>query len=121
MKPSKRKRLQSAGWRVGSASDFLELSEAEEALIAMKLALAENLRERRKKQKLTQVQLGKRIGSSQSRVAKMEVADRSVSVDLLIRSLLSLGASRKEIGTVVGARAVNRRVARPVRRNLAKS
>ena len=108
MKASKRKKLEAGGWRVGSASDFLELSEAEEALIAMKLALAENLKERRTNRKLTQVQLGKRIGSSQSRVAKMEVADKSVSVDLLIRSLLLLGASRKEIGTAVGARVVNR-------------
>ncbi len=121
MKPSKRKKLEAAGWRVGSASDFLQLTEAEEALIAMKLALAENLKERRKKRNLTQVQLGKQIGSSQSRVAKIEVADRSVSVDLLVRSLLSLGASRKEIGTVVGARVVNRKVARPARKKLAKS
>jgi DNA-binding XRE family transcriptional regulator len=121
MKASKRKRLEAVGWKVGSASDFLELTEAEEALIAMKLALAKNLQERRKKRKLTQVELGKRIGSSQSRVAKMEVADKSVSVDLLIRSLLSLGASRKEIGTVVAARVVNRQVARPARKKLAKS
>ena len=99
MKTSKRKKLEAEGWRVGSASGFLELTEAEEALIAMKLALANNLKDRRKKQGLTQTQLGKRIGSSQSRVAKMEVADASVSVDLLIRSLLSVGASRKEIGT----------------------
>lgn len=112
MKTSKRKKLEAGGWRVGSASDFLELSEAEEALIAMKLALAENLKERRRKRKLTQTQLGKRIGSSQSRVAKMEAADKSVSVDLLIRSLLSVGASRKEIGRVVGARVVNTNVAR---------
>ncbi len=112
MKASKRKKLEAAGWKVGSASDFLELTEAEEALIAMKLALAENLKERRRKRKLTQIQLGKRIGSSQSRVAKMEAADKSVSVDLLIRSLLSVGASRKEIGRVVGARVVNRNVAR---------
>ncbi len=112
MKTSKRKKLEAGGWRVGSASDFLELTEAEEALIAMKLALAENLKERRRKRKLTQTQLGKRIGSSQSRVAKMEAADKSVSVDLLVRSLLSVGASRKEIGRVVGARVGSRNVAR---------
>jgi len=112
MKTAKRKKLEAAGWRVGSASDFLELTEAEEALIAMKLALAENLRERRRKRRLTQTQLGKRIGSSQSRVAKMEAADQSVSVDLLIRALLSVGASRNEIGRVLGARAVSTDVSR---------
>ena len=37
------------------------------------------------------------VGSSQSRVAKMEAADASVSVDLLIRSLLKLGAARKDL------------------------
>ena len=120
MKASKRKRLEAGGWRVGSASDFLRLTEAEEALIAMKLALAENLKERRKKRKLTQVQLGKRIGTSQSRVAKMEAADKSVSVDLLVRSLLSVGASRREIGAVVGARAVNRKTPRRAKKKLVK-
>ncbi len=120
MKTSKRKKLEADGWEVGSASDFLELTEAEEALIAMKVALAENLKERREKRKLTQVQLGKQIGTSQSRVAKMEVADKSVSVDLLIRSLLSIGASRQEIGTVVGARVVNRKVARSPKKKLVR-
>ncbi len=121
MKTPQRKKLEAAGWKVGSASDFLELTEAEEALIAMKLALAENLKERRRKRKLTQTQLGKRLGSSQSRVAKMEAADKSVSVDLLIRSLLSVGASRKEIGTVVGARVVNRKPVRRAKKKLVKS
>lgn len=121
MKTSKRNKLEAGGWKVGSASDFLELTEAEEALIAMKLALAENLKERRKKRKLTQTQLGKRIGTSQSRVAKMEAADKSVSVDLLIRSLLSVGASRKEIGAAVGARVDNRKTVRSARKGLLKS
>lgn len=121
MKTSKHKRLEAGGWRVGSASDFLRLTEAEEALIAMKLALAENLKERRKKRKLTQTQLGKRIGTSQSRVAKMEAADKSVSVDLLVRSLLSVGASRREIGAVVGARVVNRKTPRRPKKKLVKS
>ncbi len=121
MKTSKRKRLEAGGWRVGSASDFLQLTEAEEALIAMKLALAENLKERRRKRKLTQLQLGKRIGTSQSRVAKMEAADKSVSVDLLVRSLLSVGASRREIGAVVGARVANRKTPRRAKKKLVRN
>ena len=94
MKAAKRKRLQEAGWTVGSVSDFLELSQAEETIVAMKLALASKLKGLRKEQRLTQDELAKRIGSSQSRVAKMEVADNSVSMELIIRSLVSLGASR---------------------------
>lgn len=121
MNASKRSKLEAGGWRLGSASDFLKLTQAEEALIALKLALAEDLKERRTKRKLTQVQLGKRIGTSQSRVAKMEAADKSVSVDLLIRSLLSVGASRKEIGAVIGARVVNRNSPRRPKKKMVKS
>ena len=106
MKAAKRKRLLEAGWTVGSASDFLELSQAEETIVAMKLALASKLKGLRKEQRLTQDELAKRIGSSQSRVAKMEVADNSVSMELIIRSLISLGASRRQIGSVIGSLSI---------------
>jgi len=103
MKESKRKKLEADGWRVGSASDLLGLSAEEELLVTMKLALAANVKARRHLLKMTQQELAKQIGSSQSRVAKIEVADKSVSMELLIRSLASLGASPKEIGGVIGA------------------
>jgi hypothetical protein len=45
------------------------------------------------------------IGSSQSRVAKMEAGDPTVSVDLLIRTLLTLGVNRKQVGRAIGAAA----------------
>ena len=121
MKTAKRKKLEADGWKVGSASDFLELTEAEEALVTMKLALAENLKEVRRKRRLTQSQLGKQIGSSQSRIAKMEAAEKSVSLDLLVRSLLSLGASLQDIGSVVGASTVKQTTARSTRKKLLKS
>jgi len=38
MDKSKKKRLKEAGWRVGSASEFLQLSAEEQALIELKLA-----------------------------------------------------------------------------------
>jgi transcriptional regulator with XRE-family HTH domain len=59
------------------------------------------LDKRRDGQHLTQEQLAKMLGSSQSRVAKMEAADSSVSMELLVRSLLMLGATRKEVGRVI--------------------
>ncbi|MFH1924215.1 MAG: helix-turn-helix transcriptional regulator [Planctomycetota bacterium] len=121
MKAGKRQKLEVAGWRVGSSSDFLGLTEEEEALITMKLALAKNLKERRQEQGLSQFQLAKRLGSSQSRLAKMEAADKSVSMELLVRSLLSLGASRKEIGTIIGARVVKKKLARPIKKKLVTS
>lgn len=103
MKPTKKRKLEAAGWKVGSARDLLGLSEAEESLVTMKLALARDIKARRQKLKITQTSLAKQIGSSQSRVAKMEVADSSVSMDLLVKSLLSLGASKKEIGRIVAS------------------
>ena len=104
MKKTKRERLEAAGWRVGSAEEFLGLSKEEAALIEMKLGLAENLRRRRVARKLTQTQLAKQIGSSQSRVAKMEAADSSVSIDLLVRTLLELGATRSQVAKAMAKR-----------------
>jgi DNA-binding XRE family transcriptional regulator len=104
MKASKCNRLEKAGWKVGSTTEFLGLSDEEEMLVNMKLALAAKVKERRQQLKITQQELAKRLGSSQSRVAKMEVADRSVSMELLVRSLASLGATRTEIGRIIGAR-----------------
>ena len=97
MDRTKRKRLEAAGWRIGSAAEFLELSSAEEQLVAMKLALSSKLRKARERRKITQTDLAKRMGSSQSRVAKMESGDPSVSLDLLVQGLLAVGATRSEI------------------------
>lgn len=98
MDAAKRKRLERAGFTVGTAADFLELSPEEAALIEMHRSLSHTLREQRVAAGLTQATLAKRIGSSQSRVAKMEAGDPSVSLDLLIRALLATGASRRVVG-----------------------
>jgi len=97
MKQEKRKRLEAAGWRVGTVSEFLGLTDEEEALIELKLDLARAVRTERIRRRLTQEELGKVLGSSQSRVAKMEAGDPTVSIDLLVRSLLRLGASRRDL------------------------
>ncbi len=104
MKASKQKKLQAAGWKVGSAAEFLELTDAEAMLVNMKLALATHLKTLRQQSKVTQQELAKRIGSSQSRVAKMEIADKSVSLELLVRALAALGATTTEIGKTIGTR-----------------
>ena len=98
-------RLEAAGWRVGTAREFLGLTQEEAAFVEMKLALAESVRRRRQARRLTQTQLAKRLGSSQSRVAKIEAADPSVSIDLLVRSLLAMGASRAEVARIISRRA----------------
>jgi hypothetical protein len=66
-------------------------------LIDLKLALGRALKERRTRQRLSQAAVAARIRSSQSRVAKMESGDSTVSIDLLVRTLLVLGASRKDL------------------------
>lgn len=101
MDTKKRRKLEAAGWRVGDAEDFLDLSPDEVAYIETKLALAHGLRDERERLGLTQEQVARKVGSSQSRVAKMEAADSSVSVDLLIRALLKLGTGRTELAALV--------------------
>lgn len=105
MKATKRKRLQAAGWQVGSAAEFLNLTPEEAALVEMKLNLARRLRELRTRRGLSQQEAARLLGSSQSRVAKMEAGDATVSVDLLVRALLMVGASRQDIARAIGRKA----------------
>lgn len=101
MRLSKRRKLEKRGWRIGSARDFLGLSEEEAAYVELRLKLAHSLKHRRTRQNLTQAALAKLIQSSQSRVAKMEGGDPTVSLDLLIRSLLALGASNRDLARTI--------------------
>ena len=103
MRKVKRMRLERAGWKVGSTREFLGLSDEEAAFVELKLSLAQSLRRARQKQGLSQVQLAKRLDSSQSRVAKMEAGDRSVSLDLLVRSLLAIGTTKRQLARIIAA------------------
>jgi hypothetical protein len=104
MKAKKKQQLEAHGWRVGSVDEFLGLNAAEAAYIELKLALSAQLKQRRQQQKLTQVELAKRLKSNQSRVAKMEAGDPSVSLDLLIRSLLALGVTTSDLARIIAPR-----------------
>ena len=103
MKKAKRARLEAAGWKVGTVRQFLGLSDEEAAFVDLKRALARNLRSRRERKGLTQNQLAELIESSQSRVAKMEAGDRTVSLDLLVRSLLAMGTTKRELARIIAA------------------
>lgn len=105
MREDKRRRLEAKGWKLGTAQEFLQLSAEEAAYVDLKVRLALGLREWRRRRNLTQAELAKRLQSSQSRIAKMEAGDPSVSLDLLIRSLLTLGASRRELSQIMSARS----------------
>jgi DNA-binding XRE family transcriptional regulator len=106
MKRDKKARLERAGWTVGDTADFLQLDAQEARLIELKLVLAAGVRRLRERRGMTQAALAKCLGSSQSRVAKMEAGDASVSFDLMIRTLLGIGAGPAEIAKLIrGARA----------------
>ncbi len=101
MKNIRRMKLKGDGWHVGDAADFLLLEPDEVLLIEVRYQLGRTLRSRRSGMELTQHMLAARLGSSQSRVAKMEAGDPSVSLDLLIRALLQLGVSVRDIGRAI--------------------
>jgi len=102
MRITKQKRLEKAGWRVGDAAEFLGLDDVEARLLDIKIALAKLLRATRARRRLTQLELAEKIGSSQSRVAKLEAGDPSVSVDLLVRSVIAAGAKPGDVAKAVG-------------------
>ena len=101
MKRSKKQQLERDGWVVSDASAFLGLSAEEARFVELKLALAAGVRRFRERRGLTQAALARRVGSSQSRIAKMEAGEASVSVDLMIRSLLEIGAKASDIATMI--------------------
>jgi ribosome-binding protein aMBF1 (putative translation factor) len=106
MQESKKRKLAAKGWKIGDAKDFLDLSDSEQAYIQLRLKLADGLKSRRSSQGMTQTELASTLRSSQSRVAKMEAGDPTVSLDLLVKSLLALGTSNRELAAMI---AHNRR------------
>ncbi len=103
MNKEKIKNLEKKGWKIGSAEEFLGLTEEEISYIELKLKLSSNLSKLRTERKLTQVELARLINSSQSRVAKLEAGDPSVSLDLIIRTLLALGTSNEDLGRTISS------------------
>ncbi len=89
------------GWVEGSVQEFLELSDADVEYIETRRALSRLLREVRTNLQLSQVQLAARLKTSQSRVAKMEKADLTVSVDLLLKALFRMGVKRKQLANAI--------------------
>lgn len=106
MKPSKLDELRELGYRVTGTQELLGLSDEEMALIGLKIALIETLKQTRRLKGITQQRLARLIHSSQSRVAMLERGRPDVSVDLICRGLLTLGVSRKGLGhAIISGRA----------------
>jgi DNA-binding XRE family transcriptional regulator len=103
MRQEKREKLEAAGWRLGSTEEFLGLSRQEADYVLVKLALSRALRERRLQTQLSQTALAELVQSSQSRIAKMEAGDPGVSIDLLMKSLLALGATPGDLARAIAS------------------
>jgi len=97
MKTNKLERLRAAGWKTGNVEDFLQLSDEESRLISLRISLINAVKKSRLKRKLSQIDLAQRMKSSQSRVAKIEAGDSSVSLDLIVRALIASGATTRDI------------------------
>ena len=104
-KAAKLKRLRAAGWKAGGAKEFLQLSDEEAMLVEFKVSLIDAVRQSRQKRGLSQIDLAQRMGSSQSRIAKIEAGDPSVSLDLIMRAFFASGGTRTELQRAFGSKA----------------
>ena len=101
MKLAKRKKLEAQGWRIGTVQEFLGLTDDEAAFIELKLALSDHFKKLRQRKNLSQIELAKRLKLNQSRIAKIEAGDPSVSLDVLVKSLLVMGTSNTGLARVI--------------------
>src|SRR5436305_6319884 len=101
MDPDRKHRLEAAGFKFGSVGELFGLTEAEEELIEMKVALAEAIRYLREASSLSQADLARLIGTGQARVSKLERSSESTSLDTLFRCMLVLGATRQDLAKAI--------------------
>jgi DNA-binding transcriptional regulator YiaG len=111
MDAMKKRHLEAAGWKVGNTREFLGLSDEENEIIELKIRLADAVKIQRIRRELTQQRLAILLRTSQSRVAKIEAGDPSVSIDLMLRALLRMGAHKTDLGTWVSGKKVRRSAA----------
>ena len=105
MEPRKQKALEAAGFQVGDAADFLELTDEERSLVELRLAVSRAIRERRKGLNLSQAQVAARMKSTQARVAKIEAGDPGVSLDLMFSGLFAVGGGLADLTMVSSSKA----------------
>jgi len=85
-------------WKEGTVQEFLDLSDADMALVETKLALTRALRCQREASHLTQTEVARAMRTSQSRVARIEAGDPSVSLDMVFKALYTVGMTPSEVG-----------------------
>jgi len=99
MDKDKQAKLASKGWKIGTVNDFLDLTPAEATYIELRLALSENLKQRRTQ--LTLSQFAQLLNTNSSQIEKLETGEAEVTLDFLIRSLLTLGTTVKELAEIM--------------------
>jgi DNA-binding XRE family transcriptional regulator len=92
------------GYTVTTVQEFLGLTDEDMALIELKIDLIKLLKKTRVAKGLTQLALARSVGSSQSRIAKMEGGSADVSLDLLCKALFALGASTGDLAKAISTR-----------------
>ncbi len=96
MTSEKLKRLEAAGFVHGDAKDMLGLTPDEAELVELRIEIAKAFRAIRKSAGMTQAELARRIGSSQSRIAAAEHGI-DAGMDLLVRCLYAVGGKLKPV------------------------
>ena len=97
MNPEKRKKLEAAGWKVGTTEEFLKLTPEERELVELQLFLRKKVKELRKRKGWTQQELADYLESSQARIAKLEAGDPSVSMDFMFKAIFALGETQETL------------------------
>lgn len=110
-------------WTSGDYGDFLDLSTEERQLVEIRISVSKMIRRLREEKCLTQANLAERVGSSQSRIARIEAGAADVTLDLLIRVMLAAGGNLAELADVLanshkhGGRLINGKpIAKPANR-----
>jgi DNA-binding transcriptional regulator YiaG len=115
MNKAQKARMEKAGWKVGTAADVLGLNQAEEALVEAKLSLGDVVRTVRQRMHLSQAGLAKLMGSSQSRVAKVENRDSEISLELQMKAIFAADPStRRDFQGLIKKWSVGRQAAKSV-------
>lgn len=112
MDAERKRRLEAAGFKFGTVGELFGLSEAEEQLVELKVVIADAVRELRDTRALSQSDLARLVGTGQARISKLERSAESTSLDTLVRCLLVLGASRKDLARTIANAKVRPRTAR---------
>jgi len=103
MNEKEKVQLQPNGWKVSSVEEFLGLTKAEATYIDLKLILLDSYRRWREQKQVSPASLAEQLELSESSIAKMEEGDPSVSLDLLIQSLLTLGVTTKHLAQIIAS------------------